>query len=123
MVPGKPEQILEVLKKLKQENPDLEALAVVSLDGLPISSLLPEGAEEDRIAALSATILSLGERASEELKKGKLEQAYVKGNDGYILVTGIKDLAALLVVTDKAAKLGMVMLSIKKGIGEIEGIL
>ncbi len=123
MVPGKPAQILEVLRKMKQENPDLEALAVVSLDGLPISSLLPEGAEEDRIAALSATILSLGERASEELKKGRLEQAYVKGVDGYILVTGIKDLAALLVVTDKNAKLGMVMLSIKKGIGEIEKIL
>jgi predicted regulator of Ras-like GTPase activity (Roadblock/LC7/MglB family) len=123
MVPGKPAQILEVLRKMKQENPDLEALAVVSLDGLPISSLLPEGAEEDRIAALSATILSLGERASEELKKGKLEQTYVKGTDGYILVTGIKDLAALLVVTNKNAKLGMVMLSIKKGIGEIEGIL
>ncbi len=123
MVPGKPAQILEVLRKMKQENPDLEALAVVSLDGLPISSLLPEGAEEDRIAALSATILSLGERASEELKKGKLEQTYVKGADGYILVTGIKDLAALLVVTDKSAKLGMVMLSIKKGITEIEEIL
>ncbi len=123
MVSGKPAQILEVLRKMKQENPDLEALAVVSLDGLPISSLLPEGAEEDRIAALSATILSLGERASEELKKGKLEQTYVKGTDGYILVTGIKDLAALLVVTNKNAKLGMVMLSIKKGIGEIEGIL
>ena len=123
MVPGKPEQILNALRQMKQENPDLEALAVVSLDGLPISSLLPEGAEEDRIAALSATILALGERASEELKKGKLEQAYVKGSDGYAIVTGIKNLAALLVVTDKNAKLGMVMLSIRKGIEQIAEIL
>ncbi len=119
MVPGKPEQILNALRQMKQENPDLEALAVVSLDGLPISSLLPEGAEEDRIAALSATILALGERASEELKKGKLEQAYVKGSEGYAIVTGIKNLAALLVVTDKNAKLGMVMLSIRKGVEKI----
>ncbi len=123
MVPGKPTQILETLRAMKQDNPDLEALAVVSLDGLPISSLLPEDAEEDRIAALSATILSLGERASEELKKGKLEQAYVKGSEGYVLVTGIKDLAALLVVTNRNAKLGMVMLSVRKGISEIEKIL
>jgi len=123
MVPGKPEQILNALRQMKQENPDLEALAVVSLDGLPISSLLPEGAEEDRIAALSATILALGERASEELKKGKLEQAYVKGSEGYAIVTGIKNLAALLVVTDKNAKLGMVMLSIRKGIEQIAEIL
>ncbi len=123
MIPGKPAQILEVLRTIKQDDPDIEALAVVSLDGLPISSLLPDGAEEDRIAALSATILSLGERASEELKKGKLEQAYVKGEDGYALVTGIKDLAALLVVTNKSAKLGLIMLSIRKGISEIEKVL
>ncbi len=123
MIPGKSSQILEALKVVKQDDPNIEALAVVSFDGLPISSLLPDGSEEDRIAALSATILSLGERASEELKKGTLEQTYVKGTDGYILVTSIKNLAALLVVTNKNAKLGLVMLSVKKGISEIEKVL
>ncbi len=123
MIPSKPSQIYEVLKSMKQDDPSIEALAVVSLDGLPIVSLLPEGAEEDRVAALSAVILSLGERASEELKKGKLEQAYVKSESGYIVTTGIKDLAALMIVTDKTAKLGMVMLTLRKGIQEIEKLL
>ncbi len=123
MVPGRQVQILEVLKGMKQENPDFKVLAVVSPDGLPMSSLLPEGAEEDRIAAISATLSALAEKASNELEMGKLEQTLVKGDDGYILVTNIKDAAALLAVTDKNAKLGMVMFSIKEGIREIEKIL
>ncbi len=122
-IEGKPAQILEVLKKMKTENPDIEALSVVSLDGLPISSLLPQGAEEDRIAALSATILSLGERAAEELKKGTLEQAYVKGNSGYVIVQSVKNIAALMIVTNDKAKLGMVMLSVRKGLSEISQII
>jgi hypothetical protein len=123
MLEGKPSQIVEVLKKLKQDEPDVEALAVVSLDGLPIASLLPPDAEEDRVAAMSAAILALGERALDELKKGTLEQAYVKGELGYVVTTGIKNLAALMVVTNKEAKLGMVMLTIKKGIEELSKLI
>jgi len=123
MVEGKPAQITEILKQLKSENPDVEALAVVSLDGLPIASLLPPDAEEDRVAAMSAAILALGERALDELRKGSLEQAYVKGEFGYVITTGIKNLAALMVVTNKDAKLGMVMLTIKKGIEELSKII
>jgi hypothetical protein len=74
VVEGKQAQITEVLKQLKADNPDVEALSVVSLDGLPIASLLPPDAEEDRVAAMSAAILALGERALDELKKGTLEQ-------------------------------------------------
>ncbi len=123
MLPSKPAQIVEILKRIRDDNPDIEALAVVSLDGLPIASLLPVDAEEDRVAALSAGILSLGERASDELKKGRLEQAYVKGEMGYIVTTGIRDIAALTVVTNRDAKLGMVFFSIRKGIQELEKIL
>jgi len=123
MISSKPAQIIEILKLMKSDNPDIEALAVVSLDGLPIASLLPSDTEEDRVAALSATVLALGERTSEELGKGLLEQAYVKGENGYIITTGIKNLAALMVVTNKDSKLGMALYSIKRGIQEIEKIL
>ncbi len=117
------DEILKVLTELHSENPDLVNLGVVSLDGLPIAAVLSEGMEEDRTAALSATILSLGERATAELKKGKLEQAYVKGEDGYVIVTGIKNIAALYITTTKSAKLGLVMLSIKKGTEKLSQIL
>lgn len=59
-------QILQELIK----NTGLEGAFLVSADGLPISSVLKPGMEEDRIAAMSAAILSLGERVAEELAKG-----------------------------------------------------
>ena len=123
MVPGRQAQILEVLKEMKKENPNFAALAVVTPDGLPMSSLLPDDVEEDRVAAISATLSSLAERASNELKMGKLEQTYAKGENGYILVMSIKGVATLLAVTDKNAKLGMVMFNMKEGIRKIEKIL
>jgi len=41
---------------------DIQASAIVSVDGLIIASALPSGAGEDRVAAMSAAMLSLGER-------------------------------------------------------------
>jgi predicted regulator of Ras-like GTPase activity (Roadblock/LC7/MglB family) len=78
-------QILQELIK----NTGLEGASLVSADGLPISSVLKPGMEEDRIAAMSAAILSLGERVSEELAKGTLEQITIKGRDGYVILTGV----------------------------------
>ena len=116
MVPRKDLQILDVLKGMKQENPSFKALVLVSPDGFPISSLLPDDIEEDRVAAISATLSSLAEKVSGELKMGKLEQTLVKGAEGDILVTNVKDVAVLLAVTDKNAKLGVTMFAIKEGI-------
>ncbi len=119
----KEERILDVLKSMKAESQDIEALSVVSLDGLPVASYLPNGADEDRVAALSATILSLGERAADELKKGSLEQTFVKGNDGYVIVPSVKNIAALMVVANKNAKLGMILLTLKKGMEQVKEII
>jgi predicted regulator of Ras-like GTPase activity (Roadblock/LC7/MglB family) len=47
----------------------------------------------------------------------------VKGEFGYVITTGIKNLAALMVVTNKEAKLGMVMLTIKKGVDELSKLI
>jgi predicted regulator of Ras-like GTPase activity (Roadblock/LC7/MglB family) len=73
---------------------------LVSADGLPISSVLKPGMEEDRIAAMSAAILSLGERVVEELAKGALEQITIKGSNGYVILTGVGTDAVMVVLAD-----------------------
>ncbi|SHK46596.1 roadblock/LC7 domain-containing protein [Thermocrinis minervae] len=103
-------QILQELIK----NTGLEGAALVSADGLPVSSVLKPGLEEDRIAAMSAAILSLGERVAEELEKGGLEQITVKGHNGYVILTGIGSDAVLVVLADNNAKLGLLLMEIKK---------
>ena len=61
------EQMVERLRDLQVSSPDIEAAAIVSVDGLPIASSLPQGVEEDRVSAMSAAMLSLRERIATEL--------------------------------------------------------
>ncbi|HHG75120.1 roadblock/LC7 domain-containing protein [Persephonella sp.] len=97
-----------------------EGAVLVSPDGLAIASVLPEGIDEDRVAAMGAAILSLGERVTTELNKGTLEQLYVKGSKGYMIFTGIGDLAVLGILAPSNAKLGLLLMEIKRAAKQIE---
>jgi len=113
----------DILRKIKASSLDIESLALVSSDGLPVASLLPENMEEDKVAAMSATITALGERVLDDLSKGKLNVAFVQGEKGYVITAGIKNFAVLVVITNEMAKLGIVMLAVKKGVEELSKIL
>ncbi|WP_457625773.1 roadblock/LC7 domain-containing protein [Persephonella sp.] len=97
-----------------------EGAVLVSPDGLAIASVLPEGIDEDRVAAMGAAILSLGERVTTELNKGTLEQLYVKGSKGYMIFTGIGDLAVLGILAPSNAKLGLLLMEIRRAAKQIE---
>ena len=64
------QQMVDRLRELQASSPDIEASAIVSVDGLSIASALPHGVEEDRVSAMSAAMLSLGERIASELGRG-----------------------------------------------------
>ena len=95
---------------MQASSPDIEASAVVSVDGLTIASALPQGVEEDRVAAMSAAMLSLGERIASELGRGSLEQVYIKGSNGYVFLMSVADDAVLNALARKHAKLGLLLL-------------
>ena len=117
------EQMTQVLKTLVTNTPDLEGAATVSLDGLILASVLPAGTDEDRVSAMAAALLSLGERTAEELQRGTLEQVYVKGNEGYIILMQAGPEAVLEVIAGQGAKLGMVLLDMKRAAQEITRLL
>jgi predicted regulator of Ras-like GTPase activity (Roadblock/LC7/MglB family) len=123
MAKSRTEVLKELLKEFKSSSADVQASAVVSTDGLIIASELPQDVEEDRVAAMSAAMLSLGERTSKELMKGSLEQVFVKGQDGYILLMGAGEDAVLTALAKKDAKLGLVFLDMKRAADKISGVI
>jgi len=123
MAKSRTEELKELLKEFKSSSVDVQASAVVSTDGLIIASELPQDVEEDRVAAMSAAMLSLGERTSKELMKGSLEQVFVKGQDGYILLMGAGEDAVLTALAKKDAKLGLVFLDMKRAADKISGVI
>ena len=106
--------MVEELKKLQISSPDIQASAIVSSDGLIIASALPKNVEEDRVSAMSAAMLSLGERISGEMKRGDLDQVYIRGKSGYVLLMAVGEDAVLTVMANEKAKLGLIFLDIKR---------
>jgi len=117
------EQMQQILRTLVSNTPDLEGAAVVSVDGLVLTSVLPAGTDEDRVAAMAAALLSLGERSSHELQRGGLDQVYVKGNAGYIILMRVGEEAVLECIAGAAAKLGMVLLDMKRAAQELARLI
>ncbi len=104
---------------MQANTPDVEASAIVSVDGLIIASSLPSGVEEDRVSAMSAAMLSLGERISGELGRGLLEEVYIHGSDGYVLLVSVGSDAVLTVLARQQAKLGLIFLEMRRASGDL----
>jgi hypothetical protein len=117
------EQMNQILKTLVANTPDLEGAATVSLDGLILASVLPAGTDEDRVSAMAAALLSLGERTAQELQRGTLEQVYVRGDNGYIILMAAGPEAVLEVIAGGGAKLGMVLLDMKRAAQDVTRLL
>lgn len=123
-MPGaRAEKLVERLRELQRQTPDVEASALVSVDGLTIASALPSGVEEDRVSAMSAAMLSLGERIAGELGRGGLDQVYVKGAGGYVLLAAVGTDAVLTVMARSTAKLGLVFLEMRRAAEDLERML
>jgi predicted regulator of Ras-like GTPase activity (Roadblock/LC7/MglB family) len=114
MAKSRSDMMVERLRNMQAAAPDIEASAVVSVDGLIMASALQQGVEEDRVSAMSAAMLSLGERISNELGRAGLEQVYIKGNAGSIVLTSIGEEAVLTALARREAKLGMIFLEMRR---------
>jgi predicted regulator of Ras-like GTPase activity (Roadblock/LC7/MglB family) len=114
MTKSRSDQMVERLRTMQAAAPDIEASAVVSVDGLIMASALPHEVEEDRVSAMSAAMLSLGERISGELGRAGLEQVYIKGNAGAIVLTSVGSEAVLTALARQEAKLGMIFLEMRR---------
>ena len=123
MTKSRTQRLVDRLRDLQMSTPDVEASALVSVDGLTIASALPAGVEEDRVSAMSAAMLSLGDRIAGELGRGTLSQVYVKGDQGYVILMSVGEEAVLTVLAHQEAKLGLVFLDMRRTAEDLATLL
>lgn len=119
MAKSRSEQMVDRLRELQASSPDIEASAIVSIDGLSMASALPQSIEEDRVSAMSAAMLSLGDRIAKELNLGALDQVYIRGKDGYVVLMAVGVEAVLTALARDQAKLGLIFLDMRRASEDI----
>ncbi len=115
--------LTSILSDLNGSSADIEASAIISTDGLMIAAMLPAGMDEDRVGAMGAAMLSLGDRTSQELQRGELEQVLIKGKNGYVLMAHAGRDAVISVMAKPTARLGLIFLDVKRAAEDVTKIL
>jgi predicted regulator of Ras-like GTPase activity (Roadblock/LC7/MglB family) len=122
-LPGRAARLDRALADLLAQAPELEAAAIVSFDGLAMASALPVGMNEDRVAAMSAALLSLGEKAAAGLGRGDLSQVYVEGETGTVFLVSCDEEAVLVAVAAAGAKAGLMLYEVRHAAVDIAAVL
>lgn len=116
-------ELIELLRKMEAVNADIQGSAIVSIQGLPICSVLARDVNDGIVSAMSAAILSVSERAVEELARGNLKRILIEGEDGTIILSKAGTNAILATLTRAEASLGMVFINIQSVSEKISELL
>ena len=117
------EKLGYILQTFVSTTADIQGAALVTPDGLPLAANLPGQMDEERVSAMSAAMLSLGERIGDELARGAIDRIFVDGGEGYCVLTSCGAEAVFLVLASASAKQGVLQLEIKRAVAELKLVL
>jgi len=116
------EQLLFLLQTLHDNIEGVRSSAIVSQEGLIVQSILEEGISDIKLAAMTATILSVAERVLIELKSGSLDVCILQGDVGNFVVMEAGELiVALCLETD--ARMDIAFIEVRKICDQIKSIV
>jgi len=102
----------KILAQVVKDN-GLEGAVIADLEGLPVASYLPADVDEDEIAAASAAILAISDSKLSDGGKGKVVQASIEAENGYLVIKPVKDEFVVSVLAPKEAKLGIILSAVR----------
>lgn len=112
-------KLSEILKKMEIRTTDITGSVLVSSDGMPVCPALKEEIDENMIAAMCATLVNIGERATETLNKGEFKMLFIQGTEGFFVISKVTPSLLLGVLAKKGARIGVVLYEIERAKGEI----
>jgi predicted regulator of Ras-like GTPase activity (Roadblock/LC7/MglB family) len=120
---GKAEKIKKILRGIRVSAPDIFGAAVVSLDGFLIAAVAPSEIDEELVSGMSAALLGVGERISNQLMQSPLNQIFVKSDNGFVILNSAGDESVLVLLVSSKAKLGLIFLELRRIIPELQKII
>lgn len=111
--------LTEVLQNFQSTTPGVMGCGVISADGFTIASELPTSIEEQRVAAMAAAMLALGQQTTLEFSQGALKRVFIEGESGHVIVISAGGDSLLSAVVGKDAKLGLIFMQMQRAADSI----
>lgn len=118
----KKEKLDDVLSSFLQVG-QIKACAIVSKEGLLISSRTPPDVDARIFSALCSTIMGAAEAASTQMKTGTVGQISLKTEKGTIVLIPAGSKAIFTALTETGAQIGLILVEMELKAQEVEEIL
>ena len=116
-------KLKQILNDLESLDPEIEASAVIRSDGLLMASSFRIDIDRTLVAAMNAAILNISNRATTEMKRGKLQELILRADNGIIALINAGENVILSVIAKKDANVGLLLFEMKKAAKRIMEIL
>jgi predicted regulator of Ras-like GTPase activity (Roadblock/LC7/MglB family) len=121
----------EALKEFCDRLDGVQGAVIVSIEGFVVAAYTSgeEDSDEEgptsspQVAAMSATLIALGERTLARLAQGEMIRLLVEGNNGGMLVVPVNRRASVAAMVSKEAKMGLVLYALQQSTKKISSIL
>lgn len=117
-----PAEATPLLQTFVSEMPEVQGAILLTPDGLPLTTALPEGMDSERVAAMAAAILSLGQRIGRDLSVGGIDRILVQGDQGIGVLTSCTKDTLVLTLANTEAKQGLLFVEIGRLIRTIQAM-
>lgn len=122
MMATKQEQLDSILNQLENTG-GIVGSAVISRDGLVVTSHIPSEANAESFAALTATMTGAAETSVMVVGKGTPERILVETDSIKLITVGAGSELFLTVLASPEANLGLVFMEMKSTVEAIKGVV
>ncbi len=116
-------KLREIMEEATSLATGIRAWMLLSKEGLPIASAVPQGLEEAEIAAMAASILGVADLAAERMDQGILEEVLLTNEGGFMIMKSAGEKAILVLAANKTIKTGLLVYAAKTATENIAPLL
>lgn len=112
-----------ILYELFEASPYIKAAAVVRMSGLTIEAIMPPNVERERVSAMAAVMLLLGERITAAMQSGQLAKVYIQSAEGHIVLMSVGHDAVLTLMAQDKAPLGLLLVEMRRAVTKLKKLV
>lgn len=115
-------KIQQVLRNLKATTPGVMGCSISTSDGYVVASELASSIKDERVAALAAALIWVGQQTTQDLVQGPLQRVYIEGEYSDVIVMSAGPESLLSALVSKDAKFALVCFQMQRAAKELTEI-